>query len=250
MLDQLHHNHAHGAVLDRVDPRLRIVVALSLSVVVALADRFAVLGAALAAVLVAFVLSGQSPAVLRRLLPLNVVMLVLLVMLPMTTAGLAVLEIGPVTFSREGCLLAAALAIKGNTIVLALLSLLGTLDAVTLGHAMSHLRLPDKLTRLMLFTVRYLDVLHREYRRLRWAMKVRAFRPGMNRHTYRSLGYLAGMLLVRSFDRSERIVAAMKCRGFAGRFYVLHHFHFTRYDWPFAAVSIVVVLLLVWGQWL
>ena len=30
-------------------------------------------------------------------------------------------------------------------------------------------------------------------------------------------GYLIGMMLVRSLERSERILAAMKCRGFTGR---------------------------------
>ena len=67
----------------------------------------------------------------------------------------------------------------------------------------------------MLFMVRYFDVLGREYARLRAAMRVRCFRPAMNGHSYRMFGYLVGMLLVRSFDRSERVLAAMKCRGFA-----------------------------------
>ena len=82
-----------------------------------------------------------------------------------------------------------------------------------LGHALGHLHVPRKLAHLLLFTVRYLDVLDREYRRLRAAMKVRSFRPRMSLHTYRAYGYLVGMLLVRSFDRSERMLAAMKCRG-------------------------------------
>ncbi len=57
-------------------------------------------------------------------------------------------------------------------------------------------------------------------------MKVRGFRPHMDRHTYRSMGNLFGMLLVRAYDRSQRILAAMKCRNFQGRFYLLDHFHF------------------------
>ena len=61
-------------------------------------------------------------------------------------------------------------------------------------------------------------------------MKMRGFRPRMNWHTYRTYGYLVGMLLVRSLERSERIVAAMKCRGFRGRFYLLDHFAFSSAD--------------------
>jgi cobalt/nickel transport system permease protein len=126
---------------------------------------------------------------------------------------------------------------------------LGTLDAVVLVHALSHLRLPDKLTQLLLFTVRYIDVLHGEYVRLSAAMKVRGFRPRVDRHTYRSYGHLLGMLLVRSLDRAERVVDAMKCRGFRGHFHLFGHFHFTRRDMPFCLAAATVLLALVLVQW-
>ena len=101
------------------------------------------------------------------------------------------------------------------------------------------------LIHLLLFTVRYIDVLHREYLRLAAAMKVRAFRPRMNLHTYATYGNLVGMLLVRSLDRSERILAAMKCRGFQGHFYLLDHFTCSRRDLWFAVASSCIVALLV-----
>ena len=129
-----------------------------------------------------------------------------------------------------------SLSLKANAAVLAVTALIGTMDAVTLGHALAHFHVPQKLTQLMLFMVRYFDVLGREYARLRAAMRVRCFRPAMNRHSYRTFGYLVGMLLVRSFDRSERVLAAMKCRGFCGRYYMLDHFAFVpRRDGPFYA---------------
>jgi cobalt/nickel transport system permease protein len=130
-------------------------------------------------------------------------------------------------------------------------ALVGSMTATTMGHALAHLHVPQKLAHLLLLTVRYLDVLHLEYRRMRAAMKVRCFRPGMNRHTYRTFGYLVGMLLVRSFDRSERIMAAMKCRGFQGRFYLLDHFAFSaRRDAPFCFASLALLGLLITMGWL
>jgi len=240
----------HHAWMDRFDPRLRIVTATAVSVVVAVADRFEVLLAALGLAVLGSVVSALAPAaVIKRLLPLNLLMLVLVLLLPLTTEGATLWQIGPLEFSREGLLLARAIALKGNAIVLTLLVLLASMEAATLGHALGHLRVPDKLTHLLLFTVRYLDVLHREYLRLRAAMKVRAFRPRMDRHTYRSYGYLVGMLLVRSFDRAERIAAAMKCRGFRGRFYLLDHFAFSRRDLAFAAASLAILLTMVWMEW-
>ena len=126
---------------------------------------------------------------------------------------------------------------------------MATMDAVKLGHALSRLHVPDKLTHLFLFTVRYIDVLEHEYRRLLTAMKMRCFHPRMNLHTYRSLAYLVAMLMVKSFDRSHRILAAMKCRGFQGKFYVLEDFALSRADLMFSASALLVFTTLVWKDW-
>ncbi len=176
-------------------------------------------------------------------------MLAILAIVPLATAGTPLTTFGPFSYTREGLAVAAAIALKANAILLALAVLVGMLDLTILGHALHHLFIPEKLIHLLLFTVRYLDVLLREYGRLRAAMKVRGFRPGMNRHTYRSFGYLVGMLLVRSVERSERIVAAMKCRAFRGHFYLLDHFAFSRRDGQFAVASAALLAILAWTEW-
>jgi cobalt/nickel transport system permease protein len=78
--------------------------------------------------------------------------------------------------------------------------------------------------------VRYIDVLDAEFMRLRQAMRARAFVPRSNRHSWNSFGWLIGMLLVRSLERSERILAAMKCRGFDGRLYLLEDYRWRVQD--------------------
>jgi cobalt/nickel transport system permease protein len=237
--------------IGRIDPRVRIVVAVVFSLMAAEVRGFTALGIALAAALSASVFSGFSAATLtKRLLPLNALMLLLSILLPLSMPGKPVAMIGPLSFSQEGLLLVAKIALKGNVIVLAILVLIGTMEVNTLGHALSHLRVPAGLSHLFLFTVRYLDVLHREYLRLRWAMKVRCFHPRMDRHTYRSFGNLLGMLLVRGYDRSERILAAMKCRGFEGRFYLLDHFSFQARDVIFCLVSVLICLIILAADYL
>lgn len=239
-----------SSVLSNVDPRARIVAAVALSVAVVTASRITSVGLALSVSAAAAAVSGLPlKTTVKRLLPLNIVILLLAVLLPLTTPGTVVGALGPLTFSREGLRLAAVIALKGNAVLLMLIALLGTIEPIVLGHALNHLRVPDKLTQLLLFTVRYLDVLHREYVRLRTTMKARGFRPGIDLHTYRSLGYLVGMLLVRSFDRAERIVAAMKCRGFQGRFFLLDHFAFGPRDIAFSMATGALLLTLLSMEW-
>lgn len=240
-----------GPLLDRVDPRSRILAALAFSLLVAVANRPAAVLVALAVAAGCAALSGLPiSTIARRMTPVNVFMLLLVALMPLTSGGREIGSLGPLRYGEEGLRLALIIAVKGNAIVLMLVALLGSLDVTTVGHALSHLHVPDKLTHLLLFTIRYLDVLRREYARLHGAMKLRGFRPKANMHTYRTYAHLIGMLLVRSLDRSERVVAAMKCRGFRGHFYLLDHFHFSRRDIPFALVSVVAIAALGCLEWL
>jgi len=72
----------------------------------------------------------------------------------------------------------------------------------------------------------------------------------MNAHTCRMFGYMVAMLLVRSLDRSERIAAVMKCRGFRGRFYVVDHFSAKRIDVFFGVGAATALLCLIMMEWL
>jgi cobalt/nickel transport system permease protein len=92
--------------------------------------------------------------------------------------------------------------------------------------------------------------MHMEYQRIMKAVRVRGFRPGTNLHTYRTYGYILGMLFVRSYDRAERIRAAMLCRGFSGRFYDLSTFVFKPADWLAVAFLLVAVGGIVCMHWM
>lgn len=225
------------------------MAALAFCVVDTLLARLTTLALALAIAAVAAAFAGITPrTALGRLAPLNLFMLLVLLIVPLGAGGTPLVTLGSLRYSQEGLRLAGAVALKGNAIVLAIMALVGTMDVVVLGHALHHLGVPEKLIHVMLFSVRYFDVLRREYHRLAAAMKVRGFRPRMNRHTYRAYGYLVGMLLVRSLERSERIVAAMKCRGFRGRFYLLEHFAFSRRDAYFAVAATALGIFLAWAE--
>ncbi|MGM0486236.1 MAG: energy-coupling factor transporter transmembrane component T family protein [Planctomycetota bacterium] len=217
--------------MEHIDPRIRLVTALLFSLIVAVSNELATLGAALLVSGVgALSATGPRGEHYKRLVPVNGFLLILFLFL---------------MFVEGGSQLALVILIKANALMLGLIALLGNVSQVTLAHALGHLGAPHKFTHLLLFTIRYLEVMQQEYQRLRAAMKTRGFSPGLNRHTYRTFGYLVGTLLVRSLDRSERIVAAMKCRGFSGRFYLLNHFSFSVHDIWFSLVMTVLIVMLV-----
>ena len=242
---------ASGLVANRMwirllDPRVRIVSVVAYAITIVQLSSLPLL--ALSLVLSFFLMTQAKlpfwPTV-KRVAMMDGFIAFLLVMLPFTTQGDAMFHLFGFPASYQGLHKAIVILFKANAIVMATLSLLGTLEAVTLGHALARLRVPDSLVHLLLFTVRYIEVLHAEYRRLRTAMKCRGFSPSNSWHTYRSIGYLVGMMLIRSFERSERILQAMKCRGFQGQFHLLDSIVFSRRDAVFSSFASLVMLTLL-----
>lgn len=213
------------SLIRRLDPRAKIVEAVFLSVVVAVLHKTAALAAALALGLCIVTIGGVPIKKLaRRLAPVNMFVLFLWIFLPFSVQGQPLFSIGPLAGTHEGVLYAAQITIKSNAILLVLAALVASTPLFTLGHAMRELGFPGKIVHLFFFTYRYIHVIFEEYLRMMNALKVRGFTPGTNMHTYRTFAYVAGMLLVRSCDRAERIHKAMVCRGFTGELYSLATF--------------------------
>lgn len=221
----------------RLDPRSRIVAAFALALFIVLLDRWAALGAMAAmALLFAAVARALHATTLRRLASLNLFVLFLLVFTPFSMPGEAAWRLGPWTWSIDGLLFAARIGLQANAVMLVCSALLSSMEPADLAHALHRLRLPGKLVHTLFFCVRYLEVLHVEYHRLRNAMTLRAFHPRCTGHALRSLGYLVGMLFIRSCDRSDRILEAMKCRGFDRQMYSLSAFSLGPRDAVFAVL--------------
>jgi cobalt/nickel transport system permease protein len=232
----------------RLDPRVKFVSLMPYVIVVAvMKDPIYPAPALLLSFLMILVARIDMKKLLNRLAAVNIFILLLWVFLPFGYPGEAVLHIGPLGASREGILFALSVTLKANAIVLATIAILGTSEVFSLAHALVHLKVPNKLVYLFFFFYRYISVLHEEFTTMKRAISVRAFRPKSNMHTYRTYAYLVGMLIVRSYDHSQRIYNAMLCRGFTGKFPVITHFHMHTRDYLFAIFMMVTTLFL--GIW-
>lgn len=235
--------------IHRLDPRIRLSGALVLAVAVALSDRFDTLFWALGmAALLAAAARLDARPLARRLLHLNFFLLFLWIVLPLSAPGRTVGVLGGLSLTDAGLHLAARISLKGHAIVLLFTALAATIDPQQLAGALRGLALPDPLVHLFALSIRYTDRIHEEYARLRRAMKARAFRPRFSRHTLRTFGYLVGLLLVRGMERSERVLAAMKCRGFDGRYRAPERRPLRAADLAFAAAALAHAAVWLWRE--
>jgi cobalt/nickel transport system permease protein len=231
-------------VLDRLDPRIRVLVAVVLGLLpIALTQWSTLLAVLLAAMLLCALERIPMSAMRRRILAVNSFMLALVLMLPWSVPGDALAHVAGFTYSRQGLHQALVILLRCNAALLMFTALIATMEAVTLAHALDKLRCPSKLVHLFMFTLRYLTVLEEEYHQLRQSMTLRGFRPRLHIHTLRTYGNLVGMMLVRALDRSERIMEAMLCRGYSGKFYTLRHYALSARD----VIALVTILAVAAG---
>lgn len=113
------------------------------------------------------------------------------------------------------------LAMLGRTsacVILLLALVLGT-ETFDLFGGLRRLKVPAVMATLLMLTYRYIIVVSEEFSRMRVARKARGFGGGrslLDRYALRILSFTAGMVLVRSTGRADRVYEGLKCRGFTG----------------------------------
>ncbi|MDR1159056.1 MAG: cobalt ECF transporter T component CbiQ, partial [Syntrophomonadaceae bacterium] len=102
--------------------------------------------------------------------------------------------------------------------VMAVLILVATTPVAEITAQLKRVRVPGIFVMLLEMTYRYVGVLLGEADSMYKAYSLRSRnRKGIE---MRHMGSFIGQLIIRSFDRAERVYAAMKCRG-----YSLREFH-------------------------
>ena len=236
-----------------IDARVKIVVAIIWSVLLAALSSIPAALIALGGSLGLIVLARWPwPNLGKRLLAVNFFILFMWLMLPFSfsSPGRVVASIGPLDVTKEGLELALLLTIKANAILIAVIALLATSPLFVLAAAGRKMYFPEKLVNLFLLTIRYFYVMYQEFLKLRNAMRIRGFKAGLNRNTLNGVANLAGSLLVRSFDRADRVHRAMLCRGYTGVIWVRSDFSIKRKDMAFSCLMLGLLVIVGGYEWL
>jgi cobalt/nickel transport system permease protein len=158
--------------------------------------------------------------------------------------------------SVEGLVRAGSIVVKSWVSVQVAILLVMSTSLPDLLWALRSLRVPEPLVAIVSFMYRYLYVLADEAGRLLRARASRsAARMGQRAGNTlfwrgRVAGYMVGSLMLRSFERSERIYQAMTARGYAGELRNFSSHHFTPRDgFVLACAGLFVLMLVIVGRW-
>lgn len=207
--------HEHS-VVHRLPPEVKIAAAFVFVLAVALTPRYAVWAFAVdAAALVAVVRLAR--------LPVRFVLTRLLVVLPFVAFALTIPLIGSgervdvlgVPVSQAGLWATWNIVAKATLGATVSITLAGTTEIPRLLRGLERLRVPQPLTDIASFMVRYLELIADDLRRMRTAMTARGHDPRWLWQA-RPLASGVGALFIRSYERGERVHAAMRSRGYTG----------------------------------
>jgi cobalt/nickel transport system permease protein len=204
----------------RLEPHLKVVSVLAFALLVVATPvhaSWAPLAYAghLVAVLSVAAVAGVGPGRLVRGLVVEIPFVGFALLMPFVAPGPR-MEVLGLSLSQSGLAAGGGLLAKATLSVLAATILAATTEPRELLRGLERLRLPQVLVQILMFMIRYADVVGGELHRMRVARESRGFRGG-RLSALRVLGPATGSLFVRCFERGERVHLAMLSRGYTGR---------------------------------
>ncbi len=231
--------------IHRLDPRAKFLSTLALVTAIVLVPGASWLSYALFLVLVVLLLAiSRVPPlyVLKRSLTVMPFVFMIAVFIPFLGEGTIVwtLNLGTwhIAVTDEGLVRVGGIFCKAWLSVLALITLTATTSMTDLLKGLQKMKFPAIMVMLLGFMYRYLFVISDEAEHLTLARNSRSFGGGIKLHV-RTLGYMAGALFLRSYERGERIYGAMLSRGFDGTSRSLNELSLERSDIVFTAAIIL-----------
>jgi len=239
--------YAHlSSPIQRWDPRFKIGALGLLVLAIALIKTLPVAVIALViAVILAFMSGLPFGFVTHGLSFVTIFLVPFFIIMPMTYPGEAAMHFLGLPFAWEGFRLATLIFVKAVAIVLCSFVCFGTSRFDISMIALQHLKCPKVIVQMLLFTYRYTFTFLEEMRRMQTSMRARGFVPKTDGYTLRTYGNFVGTLLVRSFERTERVFKAMLSKGYQGEFHTLVTFSSDATDVVKALVTVMLMIALM-----
>jgi len=237
-----------NSFIHRLDPRTKLLASLAFIVAVLLtpASNWPIFTIYFCIIAVMLVLSRLPPLyVLKRSLVIFPFVLLIAVFIPFfkegQVAGSYNIWLWQISVTYSGLFILANVVVKSWLCILGLILLSSTTRLADLLKGLRHLGIPQVMILILSFMYRYIFVLVDEVMRLQQARDSRNF-GGSRLHHLKTIGNMVGTLFIRSYERGERIYAAMLARGFDGQVRTLHELSFRQADAYFGAIFCLMLI--------
>lgn len=227
----------------RWDPRIKLIAFMILIFTFSLVDTLNLLPVMLTLTMIIFYFSNLPFKYLVSRLKLPGFFIIMLaVILPLFYGKIVLVQLGFLSIKQEGSLHLILVMVKFISILTLGIILFGTTPFQINVKAMRSLGLPLLLTDMVLFSYRYLFEFAAMFRGMQTAIRLRGFQEGKIK-SIKTYAHLAGTMLVRSYEQSDRVYKAMILRGYGNPTESMNkHEEFSAYHKNYILLSIFMIL--------
>ena len=239
-----------SGVLQKLDPRVKIVAILPLIVIAALSRRLWVIAALFAVALAVAVLSRVPLGTLARRVWLGVLTFTGFISIPalFVTPGQAIYSLPLLgwTVTAQGLRAAMYLIMRAETAATFSVLLVLCTPWSNLLKALRVLRVPIVLVVILGMTHRYIFLLLWNAHDMFTSRKSRMVGRLDGREQRRAATASVGVLMSKTLQLSGDVYQAMRSRGFQGEVYVFDEFQTGWFDWVILAAFVTIAALALW----
>jgi cobalt/nickel transport system permease protein len=239
-----------NGLLQRVDPRVKIVAILPLIVIAALARSLWVIGGLLVLAVAVALLSRVPLSTLVKRVWVGVLAFTGIISVPalFLTPGRAIynLPLPGWTVTAQGLRAATYLIMRAETAATFSVLLVLCTPWSNLLKALRVLRLPIVLVVILGMTYRYIFLLLRSAEDMFRSRQSRRVGRLDGQQQRRAAFASAGVLMSKTLRLSDDVYLAMRSRGFQGEVYLLDEFRTDWFDWVILALSVTVTAVAFW----
>lgn len=120
--------------------------------------------------------------------------------------------------------------LRTNMIILFNLLLFSHSSGYDIVRALNELRFPKKIVSSVYFTLKMIQTLTDEFKKIRQTLSARGFHGRSSLFTYETYGNLFGHIFVKSIRKANAMQDSFKLRGFHGRIYLINNSKLSIYD--------------------
>jgi cobalt/nickel transport system permease protein len=237
-------------LLQRVDPRVKLVGILALVAPAAASRSFAVIAGLLAIAIVLAALSHVSFSVLLKRVWIAVLLFTGVIALPapFVTPGRVTYHLPVLGWSvtAQGLASAGYLVLRVETAATLCVLLVLTTPWNHVLKAMRVLRVPAVLVTILGMTYRYLFLVLQSAHDMFESRRSRMIGELTGHERRKVAAASAGVLMSKTFDLSNEVYLAMQSRGFSGDVSVLDEFQIRNFDWAMLTAFALVSIAAFW----
>ncbi|MCM1985584.1 MAG: cobalt ECF transporter T component CbiQ [Methanococcoides sp.] len=183
--------------------------------------------------------------IFNRMKPGLIFVMPFLIVMPFALDGNVLYSYNGISISYDGLYYGSLVVIRAATSIMLTLIMLGTTKMDTTMKSLHSLKVPSPFVQTLMFSYRYIFVFIDEFLSMWTSMKAKGFKVKANKHSLSIIGNIVGMILVRSYERAERVYHSMASKGYTGESRTIVKFKMQTADYGLAAILIGTVLIFI-----